>query len=79
MPADPPLSAELEYAVAIEADVAQHQRELVGDAHAVGRIFDQERAVEAEAHLRRRHHVRVIPVEPRVAHHEVVGERLAAS
>ena len=78
MPGRPAGVRGLEYAVAIEADVAQDERELVGDTHAVGRIVDQQRTVEAKPHLRRGHHVRVIPVESRIAHHEVVGERLAA-
>ena len=71
------MSGGIENAGAIEADVAQDQGELVGDTHAVGRIVDQQRTVEAESYLRRGHDVRVIPVESRIAHHEIVGERLA--
>ena len=67
----------LELAFGIEADVAQHQRQLILDADAVVGILDKQRAVQAKANLRRRHHVRVIPVERRVADHEVVIERLA--
>ena len=63
--------------VAIETDVAQHECQLVGDTHAVGGVVDQQRTVEAESHLRGRHDVRVIPVESRIAHHEVVGEGFA--
>jgi hypothetical protein len=76
-PAEPPLSAASRRAVLVEADVAQDHRDLVGHAHAVVRVLDQQRAVEAEAHLRRRHVVRVIPEQPRVAQHEVVDEALA--
>ena len=67
----------LEHAAAVEADVAQHQRDRVGHADAVLRVFDQQRAVEAVAGLGRRVDVRVIPVERGVADDEVVGERLA--
>ena len=67
----------LQHASLVEADVAQHQRQLVGHADAVVRIVHLQRAVEPEAHLRGRHHMRVIPEQPGVAHHEVVGERLA--
>ena len=68
--------AGFELALGIEADVAQDQRDLVGNADAVFGILDHQRAVEAEAHLGRRHHVRVIPIQPGVADDEVVGERL---
>ena len=41
--------------------------DFVGNANVLGGIFHEQRAVEPEADLRRRHHVRVIPVEPGVA------------
>jgi len=63
--------------VAVDADVAQDEHVLVGDADALGRILDQQGAVQPEAHLRRRHHVGVIPEQARVGDGEVVGERSA--
>ena len=43
----------------------------------LGRVLDEQRAVQAEADLRGRHHVRVIPEQTGVRHDEVVGERAA--
>ena len=73
IPAGPPLSADSRGAASVEADIAEHQRQLIGNAR---RLADprRERAVKAKAHLRRRHHVRVIPVQTRVAQREVIGE-----
>ena len=71
----PPLSAECSVPSSSSRDVAEHEHELVGDLHRVVRIVDEQRTVEAEAHLRGRHHVRVIPEQPGVGHDEVVGER----
>ena len=64
-------------AVVGHVDVAEHEDEIVGDFQRLGRVLHEKRAVQAEPDLRRRHHVRVIPVDAGVRHHEVVGEGLA--
>ena len=73
----PPRIRRLEPARFADADVAQHEDDLVLDADRVGWILDENRAVETEADLRGRHDVRVIPEQPGVRHDEVVGERTA--
>ena len=57
-----------------QADVRQHQHELVAERGRVLRIGHNDRSVEAAADLRRRVAVRVIPVRPRVAQRDLVAK-----
>ncbi len=66
----------LERPVIADFDVAQHQHELIGRPDVIRRILHEQRAVQAEPDLRRRHDVRVIPEQAGVRHDEVVREGL---
>ena len=77
MPADPPLSAGSSTPFASKPMSLSTSVTWSATPTPSAGILDEQRAVQAEADLRRRHHVRVIPVKPGVADDEVVGERLA--
>jgi hypothetical protein len=61
----------------VDLDVAEDHHDLVETGGGFLRVLDEQGAVQPEPDLRRRHHVRVIPEEARIAEHEVVGERAA--
>ncbi len=67
-----------ELAALVEPHVRQQQDEVVAERRRIGRVLDDERAVEAAADLRRRVRVRVIPVRAGVAQLELVAKLAAA-